>query len=155
MKPIEWQWGPFEWRNYFGYNEAGLWSIYFRRIRIGRLRIHTFYRGDADKDYHDHKAAFWTFPLTSYMEDRLINDPKEDHCYVICHCIVRRWRLHFRPALYKHRVTGRLDRKQKPFTTITWWRKPVRDWGFTILNNDGTHCWKPWKQYINGDKACN
>ena len=40
-------------------------SKYMTRVWFGRLRVHVFYRGDADADPHDHPWDFWTFPLTS------------------------------------------------------------------------------------------
>jgi hypothetical protein len=52
---------------------------YMTRATIGRLRLHIFWRGDADPDPHDHPWGFWTFPLTSYVEEVI------DHERLSCH----------------------------------------------------------------------
>ena len=49
--------------------EGGHETNYMTRVWFGRLRLHIFHRGDNDPDCHDHPWDFWTFPLTSYMEE--------------------------------------------------------------------------------------
>lgn len=94
---------------------------YMTRYWFGRLRLHVFYRGDADPDCHDHPWGFWTLPLTSYVEE--VVDPT-----MTVHVanregvsiskvwptdtfsrVVRAFRLHYRPATHTHRVLGRYD----------------------------------------------
>lgn len=97
-------------------------SPYMTRITIGRLRLHIFYRGDLDPDCHDHPWDFWTFPLTSYVEEVVEkktgtisyfseNPPdfvtEEYTEHVIRRNVVWAFRWHFRPATHTHRVLGR------------------------------------------------
>lgn len=49
--------------------EAEHATPYMTRYWFGRLRLHIFHRGDQDPDCHDHPWDFWTFPLTSYVEE--------------------------------------------------------------------------------------
>lgn len=82
---------------------------YMTRIWLGRLRVHIFYRGDEDRDPHDHPWAFWTFPLSSYVEEvtekieRGILDPM----YQSRIQVVPAWKLNYRPAEHCHRVVGK------------------------------------------------
>lgn len=100
---------------------------YMTRAWIGRLRLHIFYRGDADPDCHDHPWDFWTFPLTPYVEEvaeqaahcEICPEPDGVPCFCDLACdlptngitrrfrIVRAFRLHYRPAGHTHRVLGR------------------------------------------------
>lgn len=97
---------------------------YMTRVWIGRLRLHIFHRGDSDPDPHDHPFSFWTFPLTSYVEEVTIDEgvvhegftetglrrpsvPDGEHSYSIVWQIVPAWRWNFRPAEHTHRVLGR------------------------------------------------
>lgn len=92
---------------------------YMTRTWFGRLRLHIFHRGDADPDCHDHPWDFWTFPLTSYVEEvvtkRPIRRPDEfdavmaggDLGYETTRQLVRALRLTYRPATHCHRVLGR------------------------------------------------
>lgn len=83
---------------------------YMRRYWIGRLRLHIFYRGDNDPDHHDHPWDFWTFPLTSYVEEVAepiwMSGPLPTQ-YHPRRQVVRAFRLHYRPATHCHRVLGR------------------------------------------------
>lgn len=79
---------------------------YLTRIWIGRLRLHIFHRGDADPDCHDHPWDFWTFPLTSYVEEIALPDPFNGG-FDLYRQVVRAFRRHFRPAEHTHRVIGR------------------------------------------------
>lgn len=99
---------------------------YMFRLWVGRLRLHVFYRGDADPDCHDHPWDFWTFPLTPYVEEVVVDrNPYEGvtdqnsasielaivegtlplHKKVLQ--VVPAFRLSFRPATHCHRVLGR------------------------------------------------
>jgi hypothetical protein len=91
---------------------------YMTRIWLGRLRLHIFHRGDADPDCHDHPWDFWTFPLTSYVEEVVTYgleqrpyDPYTPRSLIgtTRHQIVRSGRVHYRPAEHTHRVLGRFD----------------------------------------------
>lgn len=140
---------------------------YMTRINIGRLYLHIFHRGDADKDPHDHPWDFWTFPLTSYVEEviptsvasnarnKIANWPSHDGPYTR---VVRAFRLHYRHATHTHRVLGRWAGHLVPgngeavwtlgrIVTIVWKSKPKRAWGF-LKNRDGKWCWVPWKEYV-------
>ncbi|MCW1412157.1 hypothetical protein OLZ32_27800 [Rhizobium sp. 1AS11] len=90
---------------------------YMTRAWFGRLRLHIFHRGDADPDCHDHPWDFWTFPLTSYVEEvakpvtkgvaplELLLLPPEN--YTLSRQVVPAFRLTYRPATHCHRVIGR------------------------------------------------
>ena len=135
----------------------GLDGPYLFRLRIGKLAFHKFYRGDEDPDAHDHPADFYTFPLTTYVEN--VYDPMTKRWQKN---IVTAFKFHFRPATYCHRVMGRWsgDRTSdgetriatiepgKAFWTIVWWKKRSRTWGFYL--SDGV--WVPWQEYINGSR---
>lgn len=159
---------------------------YMTRYWLGKLRLHIFHRGDQDPDCHDHPWDFWTFPLTSYVEEVLhirretIPVGREDPParFYRATNVVKRFRLHFRPAEHCHRVlgawTGRHESYNmftgdnvtkrpvpgsKPQTkpdgkivTLVWQRGVRRKWGFW-KNREGKWCWEFWKDYIlNGGK---
>ena len=94
------------------------WIIYFG----GTLRLHYFFRGDDDRAFHDHPWPFITFPLSTYHE--VVFNPQlgDGVPYVNT---VRRWRFHYRPSSYRHRVLDRL-----PFWTIVISGPYERHWGF-------------------------
>lgn len=80
---------------------------YMSRSWIGRLRLHIFYKGDDDRDPHDHPWSFWTFPFTDYVEEvTLRSHDGFDPIYVTRMQIVRAWRWNYRPAEHCHRVIG-------------------------------------------------
>jgi len=143
---------------------------YMTRIRFGTpdgasLRLHMFHRGDADRDPHNHPWNFWTFPLTTYIEeetfsdDIVINAKKRN--------IVRAWRWHYRPSSHLHRVLARgkeraimreqddggwLPGKQWQLVPGIAWTiiitgPKINAWGFLKIRDDGT-CFVPWKEYI-------
>src|SRR4051812_39357096 len=78
---------------------------FLTRVRLGRLRMHVFHRGDADPDCHDHPWDFWTFPLTSYVEEVVDLATLRMRRQVVP---AARWS--YRPAEHTHRVLGRYDR---------------------------------------------
>lgn len=125
-------------------------------LRLWRLAIYKYYRGDNDPDAHDHPGPFWTYPLQSYIES--LYDPMVDKW---TKNIVYAWELHHRPATYCHRVVGRwsgiktstgkhipITDDIKPFWTIVWWGKRTREWGFYVKG-----IWIPWHEYIKGNRA--
>ncbi|WP_181168336.1 hypothetical protein [Mesorhizobium sp. B2-5-3] len=142
---------------------------FLTRFRAGRLRIHVFHRGDADPDPHDHPWDFWTFPLTSYVEE--VATRQRDTCaadapepaarYMLSRHVVPSWRWSYRPAEHTHRVIGRwTGNKHVPFAdvsdagpgkivTIVWQGRSNRKWGF-LRNRDGNWCWTPWREYVFG-----
>ncbi|KAA3510128.1 hypothetical protein [Agrobacterium rosae] len=147
-------------------------SPYMTRVWIGRLRLHIFHRGDLDADCHDHPWDFWTFPLTSYVEEVVHPvDPdfaySEQSSFRIRRELVRAFQLHFRPATHCHRVIGRWngawvlnwksdnvdftdpDTNDRRVITVVWRGKASRKWGF-LKNRDGRWCWIHWKEYVFG-----
>lgn len=73
------------------------WIVYFG----GTLRLHRFSQGDDARAVHDHPWWFITFPLGGYVE--LVFNPQFGD--QVPHIqLVRPWRFHYRPALYRHRV---------------------------------------------------
>lgn len=135
-------------------------SPYMLRAWIGRLRLHVFYRGDHDPDPHDHPWGFWTFPLTSYIEEVTLVDHPTD-LYPTELVTVAAWRLHYRPATYTHRVICRVPRTvygpgpfstgvdRRKIVTLVWREKTSRKWGF-LKHRDGSWCWVYWKDYVFG-----
>lgn len=141
---------------------------YLTRAWIGRLRLHILHRGDADPDPHDHPWNFWTFPLTSYVEEVVDpavtkamaeNDLYDGHweggsrALTEFH-VVGAFRLHHRPATHTHRVIARYSWLKGHATdgkivTIVWRGKGSRKWGF-LRNRDGNWCWTPWREYVFG-----
>lgn len=144
---------------------------YMTRIWIGRLRLHIFYRGDADPDPHDHPWDFWTFPFTSYVEEVTVDTGWREHWRDGAHLtypaeaftpfiegsrpiykthlnVVRAFRLHFRPATHTHRVLWR-HRGFGKIVTLVWRGPDKRRWGF-LKSRDGQWCWVHWKQYVYG-----
>lgn len=131
---------------------------YMTRVWIGRLRLHIFYRGDADPDCHDHPWDFWTFPLTSYVEETytaLVHPDGSSQRHIQ---VVPAWRLTFRPAEHTHRVLGRYGGQHygyplvdngKKIVTIVWQGRVRREWGF-LRHRDGKWCWTHWKDYVFG-----
>ncbi len=148
---------------------------YMTRIWFWRFRLHIFHRGDHDHDCHDHPWDFWTFPLTSYVEDVLnevrettpIPNPKSKlkRFYKSRH-IVSAFRLHRRKAEHAHRVLGAWNgisgsSRQtmnmmgvedvivpgKKIITFVYQGGPRRKWGFFKLR-DGRWCWQDWKGYV-------
>ena len=140
-------------------------SPYMTRYWIGRLRLHIFYRGDLDPDPHDHPWDFWTFPLTSYVEE--VTVPNLDPVYPFDpprsyrrHLkVVPAWRLSFRKATHCHRVLGRysgyahmpMTKIDGKIVTLVWRGPERRRWGF-LKNRDGEWCRQYWKRYLAGGR---
>ena len=126
-------------------------TIYLTRVHLtpmtrwGRLYLHIFHRGDADRDPHDHPFDFWTFSLTSYWE-MVMDDEGELEAQK-----VRRWRWTKREATHAHRVVGPVTRFKRNtwrdgvsnrvhevtlgrrwFITIVWRGPTFRRWGFWV-----------------------
>ncbi|KQV66592.1 hypothetical protein [Caulobacter sp. Root343] len=131
-------------RRFLRVETIGFGKPYRTALLLGRFRLHVFHRGDQDPDPHTHPWSFWTFPLTSYLEE--VFDPTSGLKYLN---VVRAWRPHFRPAEYAHRVLGRYALGQmlevegrrfeiptvRPGKIITLvWRGAHNDtpWGFWI-----------------------
>lgn len=145
------------WHTILG-DEGGRETPYMTRIWIGRLRLHIFYRGDADPDCHDHPWDFWTLALTPYVEEVALPD-RFGGGVSLFRQIVPAWRWSFRLACHTHRVlgawTGGFNKDEgfpetlfgKRIVTLVWRSKSRRDWGF-LKNRDGKWCWTPWKDYV-------
>lgn len=143
-------------------------TSYLTRAWIGRFRLHIFHRGDADPDCHDHPWPFWTFPLTSYVEEVAEWDPAQG-TFRKRRQLVRAFRLHYRPATHCHRVLGRAAPHQgytgtsgpdgrfelvpdvdgRRIVTIVWRGRGGRPWGF-LKNRNGRWCWTHWREYVFG-----
>lgn len=133
-------------------------SPYLTRMIIGRLRLHKFHRGDEDPEPHDHPFSFWTFPLTTYVEEvyplqRETGDPDLTVCSIN---FVQCWRWTYRPARHTHRVLfpaeGRLRTMGFPFRTIVWTspKSEKREWGFWRRDERGVTRFVHWKQFLKG-----
>lgn len=155
-----------------------LGTPYMTRAWIGRLRLHIFHRGDGDPDPHDHPWPFWTFPLTSYVEEVTTRDWVDVGIpsYRMESRIVRAFRLNYRPANHTHRVIGRYSglivddfgfthsvsanrASELPadrFTPQTdrrkiitiVWRGKEERKWGFLKYRDGRWCWQHWKEYI-------
>lgn len=150
-------------------------TCYLTRIQLWRtkhkgagLYLHIFHRGDWDPDPHDHPWDFWTFPLTSYYEQRMAAD---GYLYINK---VPGWRWTFLPATYAHRVLGRRYKMEDlewgfgtytglpgSIVTLVWHEAVSRKWGFWVpsmpdmpreLPRRGVRRWMPWREYVYGPK---
>lgn len=110
----------------------GRWFAY---LGIGTVRLHKFYRGDNDRASHTHPWAFWTMPLTSYVEDRF------DKGRYLGRFTVKAFRWHYRPTTFEHIVVGRetdcdcrdcgnATVNSKPFYTVVIGGNKSNEWGF-------------------------
>lgn len=146
-------------------------SPYMTRYWFGRLRLHIFYRGDSDPDPHDHPWGFWTFPLTSYVEEVTTAIYARPWSTEIVAArarrqLVRAFRLHYRSAQHCHRALGRASRDAYTGTsdengefilvpavapgrifTFVWRGEETREWGF-LKYRGGRWCWQRWKKYV-------
>lgn len=130
---------------------------YLTRFWIGRLRLHIFHRGDADPDCHDHPWDFWTFPLTSYVEEVAVRAVEQQGSWQRGTWarevnVVPAFRWTFRPATHTHRVIGPVDWGlpwlfPTKIVTIVWRGRTSRKWGF-LKNRDGKWCWIGWRDYV-------
>ena len=131
------------------HKDGDLDTAYMTRYWIGRLRLHIFHRGDQDPDHHDHPWPFWTFPLTSYVEEvvlysslEALYDMQRMHQVeglsadqinaaiengrsvgrVTDRQVVPAFRLSHRPATHCHRVLGRFNATsaKKGWTQTGW-----------------------------------
>lgn len=161
--------GPFEAVTFWGYDpapEAWGWSPYMRKWGIhlpflGSVWVHNFLRGDVDRDLHTHPWEFWTFPLTSYVEE--VGIPNGLNGFRTIRQVVFALSLYHRPATYAHRVLGRYrghyegdteegwatfipEPSPGPIWTLVFHRPKSREWGFWKLR-DGRWCWQGWKAY--------
>lgn len=131
---------------WFGWQTA---YAYHRQLWIGRLRFHQFLRGDPGDAAHNHPWPFYTFPLTSYVEEVWGADGSQKLQ------VVRRFHLHYRPASHTHKVLGALGyeipgwpvqvRKGSVFT-IVWRGKHSGDW-FYWRKGKRLHAF-PWRPYL-------
>lgn len=114
---------------------------YQTMICAGRLRFHIFHREDPGEAFHDHRWDFWTFPLTSYVEEVLLPDGLIDRRVVPALC----WS--FRKAEHTHRVVGRAAGRPGKVVTFVW-RGPIRrDWKYVNVIRGRAHR-LPWRRYL-------
>jgi hypothetical protein len=152
---------------------------YLTRYKIGsRLMVNVFHRGDEDPDPHDHPWDFWTFPLTSYVEEVPLEGPGR-HPYITDFVtraphterrIVRAFRLHRRKAEHIHRVLGRHNSAWRGpvvlprgcIITLVWRGRDRRSdrWGFWVNDREQYPAaifrrWMfvPWRDYVYGRKT--
>jgi hypothetical protein len=128
------------------------------------LRFHKFWRGDDDRAPHDHPWWFITFPFKSYVEKYWEPKPISTLDGRIVELwtekvrIVKSWRFHYRPALFRHIVLGRAAKMTKelrerwpggtafgstPFWTFVISGPRKRSWGFWPRPNKFVN-WKEW-----------
>lgn len=130
-------------KRWFGWQTA---YDYHQQIWIGRFRFHRFLRGDPGDAHHNHPWPFYTFPLTSYVEDVL--DPVTMTTY---QQVVHRFRFHYRAASHTHRVlgawsgTGFKVRKGSIFTLV-WRGKHEGEWFYWRVGKR-LHYF-PWRRYL-------
>ncbi|MBM4205175.1 MAG: hypothetical protein FJ194_13660 [Gammaproteobacteria bacterium] len=91
------------------------WVLWFG----GTLRLHRFFASDEDRAAHDHPWWFVTLPLTGYGEYLRRGDVEQ-------YREVRAWRLHFRTAMFRHRV----ELLRFPTWTLVLTGRKSREWGF-------------------------
>lgn len=132
-------------------------SIYMVRVFLtprtkwGQLRFHWFARGDADEHLHDHPWEFWTFPLTSYLE-QYMDDQEIIHARK-----VPAFRISHRDASLKHRVIGRFSPLppywyEKPILTIVWCGPIIPgSWGFYVPRDKALEVVK--EEYVDTTKG--
>jgi hypothetical protein len=110
------------------------------------VRLHKFWRGDDDRAPHDHPWNFWTFPLRSYnetVEELVISDDGAACEWRRRINKVTAFRLHKRPAAYRHIVLGRADGSTKPFWTFVITGRVINSWGFWPRPDDFVK-WRDW-----------
>lgn len=144
------------WSVVYGSTLADAETPYLLRImltpktRWGQLRMNVFFRGDKDPDPHDHPWPFWTFPLRSYREWYV--DGTGGH---MRQRVVKAFRLHHRPAGFKHIVQGPADLNQllggRAFATFMWTGPWEQDWGFYVNADHDVGRPDPW--FSNGVKV--
>jgi hypothetical protein len=153
-KPLFFNLGPLRFG--FEFSRVGLgetpyldrWILYIGR---GCLRLHKFWRGDEDRAPHDHPWDFWTFPLASYAETeetlvgyervRGVSSPiwwRRDNT-------VKAFRIHYRPAKYRHIVRGGLT--GMPFYTIVFTTGVKNKWGFWPSPTTFVP-WREWPAFV-------
>lgn len=113
------------------------------------LRLHKFWRGDDDRAPHDHPWGFWTFPFRDYFEKAY----RDDGSWYWN--LVKRWRLHWRPAPYRHIVVGQArfsaangkvlwpEVTKQPFWTFVVTANYERKWGFWPAGSK----FVPWREW--------
>ncbi len=108
----------FNWNTIYG-KDGEHATPYQTRITIGRLRLHIFHRGDADPDCHNHPWDFWTFPLTSYVEEvaYCTSGSLPEETYLLRREVVPAFMWSYRRAQHTHRVLGRFARDMELIST--------------------------------------
>ncbi len=136
----------------FEYSRVGLGETpyldrYIAYIGGPTLRLHKFWRGDDDRAPHDHPWRFWTFPLASYRERAYRPDPSGGNWWYSELKQVQAFRLHYRPAKYRHVVIGRCAGYSKPFWTFVVTGSVENGWGFWPTPTTFVP-WREWPAFV-------
>lgn len=142
-KTIKRSTGPYGWNTIV---KQG--SRYMTRLWLGRVRIHIFYRGDDDRDPHDHPWPFWTLPATSYVEEVYERIEGTDQ-FAMRLQVVPAWRLNYRPAEHMHRVIGPWHGRVRLADGFIF-DHPISYKRFMECNTDGRY--EPVAEEFNGNK---
>lgn len=102
---------------------------------VGGLRLHHFFRGDDDREPHDHPWGFVTLVLAGGYVDVSVMGAD----------VLRRGSVRYRPARHAHRV------ETAGCWTLVLSGPITRAWGFWAAEG-----WTPWKEFhaLNGYPAC-
>lgn len=136
---------------------------YLTRVAFtGSHCLHVFHRGDADEDPHDHKRAFWTLPLVSYVEEVYV---QRGHEGWTDRRVVHAGRPQFRDRRFIHRLIGKWSGQRDRLTgapiastvdgevvTLVWWVGRAREtWGFWCWPKQGLRVRRgfvDWRAYL-------
>lgn len=135
---------------------VGAVCLWFKLLGYS-IKLHTFFRGDLDRELHDHPWPFWSLVIMGhYVEEvtpdevdhlhhkvmrepgrpHLMENSPEGHLYIARNV----GDLDFRPAKWRHRVklpTG------KYCVTLVFTKAKEREWGFWTKAG-----WVPWFRFI-------
>jgi hypothetical protein len=118
-----------------------------------RIYLHKFYRGDKDRDLHDHPWSFTTFILAGgYAEECFAHETRtrEKTSFVTVDGRTITWHPKFsllhRPATVAHRV---IIPEGRTAWTLVLTSPKTRSWGFHTPKG-----WCPWRGYSDGVCWC-
>lgn len=125
-------------------------------------KLHTFFRGDMDRELHDHPWPFWTLVICGGYHEEIppeqfregMNWKREDESpfYPVQNAYGHQfaWRevgdLDYRPAKWRHRVvlgTQEDSSKPVPCVTLVFTKTKEREWGFWTREG-----WIPWFRFV-------
>lgn len=131
------------------------------KLRGFNCKLHTFFRGDEDRELHDHPWPFWSLVIMGGYHEEIPPDqfetgmnfkreaaaPFHPEANAQGHQFV--WRgigeLDFRPAKWRHRVVLPQKEGERPklAVTLVFTKKKEREWGFWTRQG-----WVPWFRFI-------